>query len=163
MHTGIAIWKYVHYLQYIQTGYNKRLTGSRHTFNIARENRICPLCNNEEIGDEFHYLFKCQYFGNQRKIYIKKNIRINPTLKKRKKVKNKKNIYLLYRYRYIFVGRRLIPGHTPIPNVDLTSIRLLLTGHALIPLDPTVQTTIRKFDGFLRFPPLIKLTTTIQL
>ena len=45
--------------------------------NIARENRICPLCNNGEIGDEFHYLFKCQYFGNQRKIYIKKNIRIN--------------------------------------------------------------------------------------
>ena len=40
--------------------------------NIARENRICPLCNNGEIGDEFHYLFKCQYFGNQRKIYIKK-------------------------------------------------------------------------------------------
>ena len=40
----------------------------------ARENRICPLCNNGEIGDEF------QYFGNQRKIYIKKNIRINPTI-----------------------------------------------------------------------------------
>ena len=29
---------------------------------------------------EFHYLFKCQYFGNQRKIYIKKNIRINPNI-----------------------------------------------------------------------------------
>jgi hypothetical protein len=48
--------------------------------NIARENRICPLCNNGEIGDTFHYLFKCQYFGNQRKIYIKKNIRINPNI-----------------------------------------------------------------------------------
>jgi hypothetical protein len=39
---------------------------------------MCPLNNNGEIGDEFHYLFKCQYFGNQKKIYIKKNIRINP-------------------------------------------------------------------------------------
>jgi hypothetical protein len=33
--------------------------------NIARENRICPLCNNGEIGeigDEFHYLFEiCKY------------------------------------------------------------------------------------------------------
>jgi hypothetical protein len=48
--------------------------------NIARENRICPLCNNGEIGDEFHYQFKCQYFGNQRQIYIKKNIRINPNI-----------------------------------------------------------------------------------
>jgi hypothetical protein len=35
--------------------------------NIARENRICPLCNNGDIGDEFHYLFKCQYFGNHLK------------------------------------------------------------------------------------------------
>jgi hypothetical protein len=52
--------------------------------NIARENRICPLCNNGEIGDEFHYLFKCQYFSNQRKIYIKKNIRINPNIIKYK-------------------------------------------------------------------------------
>ena len=39
----------------------------------ARENRICPLCNNGKIGDQFHYLFKCQYFGNKRKNYIKKN------------------------------------------------------------------------------------------
>ena len=45
--------------------------------NIARENIIC---NNGEIGDEFHYPFKCQYFGNQRKNYIKKNIRINPNI-----------------------------------------------------------------------------------
>jgi hypothetical protein len=57
---------------------------------IARENRICPLCNNGEIGDEFHYLFKCQYFGNQRKIYIKKNIRINPNI-----IKNLKNYVVL--------------------------------------------------------------------
>jgi hypothetical protein len=49
-------------------------------FQPARENRICPLCNNGEIGDEFHYLFKCQYFGNQRKNYIKKNFRINPNI-----------------------------------------------------------------------------------
>ena len=47
---------------------------------IARENRICLLCNNGEIGDECHYLFKCQYFGNQRKNYIKKNIHINPNI-----------------------------------------------------------------------------------
>jgi hypothetical protein len=48
--------------------------------NIARENRICPLWNNGEIGNEFHYLFKCQYFGNRRKNDIKKNIRINPNI-----------------------------------------------------------------------------------
>ena len=34
------------------------ITG-RHT-NIARENRICPKCNGNFIGDEFHLLFVCQ-------------------------------------------------------------------------------------------------------
>jgi hypothetical protein len=44
--------------------------------------RFCLIeCfNHNSLRDEFHYLFKCQYFGNQRKIYIKKNIRINPNL-----------------------------------------------------------------------------------
>ena len=27
---------------------------------IQRSERVCELCNSEEIGDEFHYLFNCQ-------------------------------------------------------------------------------------------------------
>ena len=28
--------------------------------NIQRENRVCNLCNSQDLGDEFHYLLKCQ-------------------------------------------------------------------------------------------------------
>jgi hypothetical protein len=57
------------------------------TYIVLKFNNNFSLCfrilcnsNNGEIGDEFHYLSKCQYFVNQRKIYIKKNIRINPNI-----------------------------------------------------------------------------------
>ena len=28
---------------------------------ISRVERLCPLCNRSEIGDEFHYLLKCTH------------------------------------------------------------------------------------------------------
>ena len=28
---------------------------------IPRAERLCPLCNRSEIGDEFHYLLKCNH------------------------------------------------------------------------------------------------------
>ena len=28
---------------------------------IPRVERLCPLCNRSEIGDEFHYLLKCTH------------------------------------------------------------------------------------------------------
>ena len=38
--------------------------------NIAIENRICHLCNCNEIGDEFHYLFQCENFSCDRSLFI---------------------------------------------------------------------------------------------
>ena len=34
--------------------------------NVEREDRICTLCDRREVGDEFHYLFNCQYFTDKR-------------------------------------------------------------------------------------------------
>ena len=34
---------------------------------IPLSERICLLCNSE-IGDEFHYIFKCPHFSESRKI-----------------------------------------------------------------------------------------------
>ena len=31
--------------------------------NIERNERICHICNKNELGDEFHYLFNCEYFS----------------------------------------------------------------------------------------------------
>jgi hypothetical protein len=36
-------------------------------FSIDRSERICDLCNKEELGDEFHYLFNCTFFKDERK------------------------------------------------------------------------------------------------
>ena len=27
---------------------------------VPREERLCTLCNSNDVGDEFHYLFKCE-------------------------------------------------------------------------------------------------------
>ena len=39
--------------------------------NIVRAERICNLCSSGEIGDEFHYLFSCSHFSDDRKKLIK--------------------------------------------------------------------------------------------
>ena len=36
-------------------------------FGIERENRICSLCDNLEIGDEFHFVLQCSFLQNERK------------------------------------------------------------------------------------------------
>lgn len=34
---------------------------------VDRSDRICTLCNSISIADEFHYLFNCKYFENERR------------------------------------------------------------------------------------------------
>ncbi len=38
--------------------------------NTPRQERLCLMCDSQEVGDEFHYLFKCSFFDNDRRIYI---------------------------------------------------------------------------------------------
>ena len=40
--------------------------------NIARENRKCQLCQENQIGDEFHYIMRCSYFHDKRESCIEK-------------------------------------------------------------------------------------------
>jgi hypothetical protein len=42
--------------------------------NIDRSDRICDLCSVGEIGDEFHYIFNCNFFNDERKKYIPENV-----------------------------------------------------------------------------------------
>ena len=49
---------------------------------IPRNERFCTHCNEGKIGDEFHYLFQCSRFHEQRKKYLKRYYWKNPnTLK----------------------------------------------------------------------------------
>ena len=40
--------------------------------NIERSHRVCPLCNLNQIGDEFHYLYQCPILDRQRKLFLPK-------------------------------------------------------------------------------------------
>ena len=34
--------------------------------NVDRENRVCALCNTDDVADEYHYIFKCSHFDDKR-------------------------------------------------------------------------------------------------
>ena len=50
--------------------------------NLPHDQRICHLCNSNNLGDEFHYLFECTYFSNDRKKFLKNYFIKNPNMLK---------------------------------------------------------------------------------
>ena len=44
----------------------------------SREDRICELCFQNKIGDEYHYLLECSYFSNARRVYLPRNLLARP-------------------------------------------------------------------------------------
>ena len=60
--------------------------------NIPTENRICTLCESNDIGDEYHYLFKCNYFLNTRTQFLKPYYYNKPSTLKFKELFNCNNI-----------------------------------------------------------------------
>ena len=46
--------------------------------NLERENRKCSLCDSNDIGDEYHYIFNCSVFNDCRKQCIKFHYRNRP-------------------------------------------------------------------------------------
>jgi hypothetical protein len=50
--------------------------------NIVKEERTCTLCNSPFIADEFHYIFRCEYFIPQRKHYIAEKYYTFPNIPK---------------------------------------------------------------------------------
>lgn len=50
--------------------------------NVRREMRICTNCNSNDVGDEFHYIFKCHSLLNQRKTFLPKYCWSRPSSQK---------------------------------------------------------------------------------
>ena len=56
--------------------YIARFRMSSHCLNIEhgcyrnelRENRLCTFCNQNDIEDEFHFIFKCPFYSNLRQL-----------------------------------------------------------------------------------------------
>ena len=59
--------------------------------NTPIEDRKCTLCESNEIGDEFHYLFQCSKFNDGRIKYIKKHYYNNPSEYKMNRLFNESN------------------------------------------------------------------------
>ena len=62
--------------------------------NINRAERFCLLCNQEEIGDEYHYLFVCPHFNNERKTYLKRYFYTQPNTVKMYELFNNSKYYV---------------------------------------------------------------------
>ena len=65
------------------------------TKNIPRVQRICEKCNENDLGDEFHYLFKCTFFSEARKNLIPKYYHKHPNAIKFHELFNTKRKRLL--------------------------------------------------------------------
>ena len=53
---------------------NHLLIEKGHWQDMPRHHRVCNICNSNKLADEFHYLFKCGYFGDNRSIVINKSL-----------------------------------------------------------------------------------------
>ena len=63
--------------------------------NIPLEERKCNLCEKNDIGDEFHYLFVCSHFNSERKQFLKPYFYKRPNMIKFKELLTTKNVKLL--------------------------------------------------------------------
>ena len=47
------------------------LIGGRNvTIHLPRENRLCALCNSNQVEDEIHFFFQCNKYSIQRQAFI---------------------------------------------------------------------------------------------
>jgi len=60
-------------------------------FNIPLVSRTCNLCNADDIGDEFHYLFECAAFTVDRNKYLKQFFITRPNTLKMNQLFNSDN------------------------------------------------------------------------
>ena len=63
---------------------------------IIRVERLCTKCDMNEVGDEFHYLFVCPHFSDDRKHFLSKFYYVRPSAYKFNALlsTNKKNVLL---------------------------------------------------------------------
>ena len=64
---------------------------------VERDERTCELCFLNKLGDEFHYLFECSYFEDQRRMYIPRVLSRHPNTFKFRIFMNNKALPLLFK------------------------------------------------------------------
>ena len=66
------------------------------------DERICTICYSPDVGDEFHYLYKCTYFNELRIRCLKRRYYIRPNMEKTEQLFNVKNKELLNLAKFIY-------------------------------------------------------------
>ena len=62
---------------------------------IEISERKCPLCNTNDIGDEYHYLLRGPYFEAERKLYLKPYFIRRPNMLKLGELLSSSNVIIL--------------------------------------------------------------------
>ena len=76
-------------------GSNRLPINSGRFYNTPRNERYCPLCNFQKLGDEFHYLFECNKFESERKKYLALSLRTRPNTLKMYQLFNSESVSVL--------------------------------------------------------------------
>ena len=89
-----TLWK--SFLKFRTCNNNLPVNKARY-LDIPRNERLCTLCNSNDIGDEFHYLFICksQQINLERTKYLKQFYITNPNAYKMDKLFNSKGVSLI--------------------------------------------------------------------
>ena len=62
---------------------------------IEISERKCPLCNTNDIGDEYHYILCCPYFQAERKLYLIPYFTRRPNMLKLGELLSSSNVIIL--------------------------------------------------------------------
>ena len=74
---------------------NNKLPVNKNRFDKKVVDRNCQLCQKQDLGDEFHYIFICKFFGKERKQYIDKFFYTRPNTQKMYHLFNSQNEQIL--------------------------------------------------------------------
>ena len=58
---------------------------------------VIYICDSRSLGDEFHYLFQCSYFENERKMLLPKEFISNPNIVKFHDLFNTDNYNVMFK------------------------------------------------------------------
>ena len=73
---------------------NHRLPIERgHFGGVERDDRVCDIWDTGSLGDEYHYLFQCTFFNNERKKLLPHNLTIKPNTGKFQTLFNSEDVY----------------------------------------------------------------------
>lgn len=63
--------------------------------NTPRNERLCTLCESHDIGDEFHYIFECNFFNEERRKFLSNHFHTRVNVLKYNQLFNSKDVIVL--------------------------------------------------------------------